>query len=354
MEQTAPKLDPGTVIRAILTVDRAVGGGQFSDVYAVRHRYMGMQALKVLKDGRSESARDEGLREAFTLSKLTCASIVRVFDCGTLPKSLGGNPYITMELINGPTLQQMLGGLEVIDLGYAYRIARQLIGGLCEAHRMTPPILHRDIKPSNMLVESRGKGVVRACIADFGLAVPLDTNLGLVPAAGTLAYRAPESFDGYEVPASDVYSLGLVLYELATGVMPILAHLDGVDMRNASTIRDLLLGVLSEKVEPVVHFRHAAHPAFDSLVMRCIAPDAASRFRDAVALMRFMECVLRAIEMDADPAAGIREALAIARRGEHAVRAAALLAKASDVDSKLRSAYAPMIQFLQDKETALP
>lgn len=352
MEHTAPKLEPGTVIRSILTVDRHVGEGQFSDVYAVRHRYMGMQALKVLKDGRSDAARDEGLREAFTLSKLTCESIVRVFDCGTLPKLLGGNPYITMELIGGPTLQQAVDGIGFVDLERVYAIAGQLIGGLCEAHRMAPPILHRDLKPSNVLLESRGKGVVRACIADFGLAVSLDTNLGLVPAAGTLAYRAPESFDGYEVPASDVYSLGLVLYELATGVMPILGRLDGVDLASASMIRDALASALSDRLEPVIHYRHAVHPAFDAMVMRCLAPEAGSRFCDAVVLKRFMESVLRAVQMDANPSTGIREAFAIARRSAHAGRAAQMLERASDVDAKLRSAYAPMIKLLREQESA--
>ncbi len=342
------------MIRSILTVDRPIGSGQFSDVYAVRHRYMGMQALKVLKDGRSESARDEGLREAFTLSKLTCPAIVRVFDCGALPKSLGGNPYITMELIGGQTLQEMASGFVAVELGRVYEIARQLVGGLHEAHRMSPPILHRDIKPSNILVEARPDGSWRACIGDFGLSVPLDPHLGLVPAAGTLAYRAPESFDGYEMPASDVYSLGLVLYELATGVMPVMQCLDGLDLGDEMRVRQTLVNALSSRLEPLAHYRHAIHPAFDAMVMRCLAPEMSERFRDAVELMRFMECCTRALKSDPDPAPRVREALAIARRGQHSAQAAQMLERAADVDSKLRTTYAPMIQFLRDGEVAVP
>lgn len=342
------------MIRSLLTIDRPIGRGQFSDVYAIRHRYMGMQALKVLRDGRTESAREDGLREAFTLSKLTCPSIVRVFDCGMLPKSLGGSPYITMEWIGGGTLHAMAAGFMTLELNAVYDIAHQLIGALREAHRMSPPILHRDIKPSNVLIERRSDSSWRACIGDFGLAVPLDVNLGLVPAAGTLAYRAPESFAGYEMPASDVYSLGLVLYELATGVMPVLLLLEGVNVGDDSRVRELLSGSLATQIEPLTHYRHAIHPAFDAMVMRCLAPDVSDRFCDAVDLMRFMECVLWAVKRDPEPSTSTREALAIARRGEFVTQSAEMLERATDADSKLRATYSPMIRYLRGTEGPVP
>jgi serine/threonine protein kinase len=214
------KLKPGTRIRDTYTVVRYVGSGRFADVYLVRHKYLGMQAMKLLVDAFDEEAGHEAFREAFVLSRITHPGIVRVFDANRTGLTDSDYPFITMEYVESGTLADMIdantfGLRPVVALDLGLQMAR----ALALAHAQPDPIVHRDIKPSNILVESSDRGLV-ARVADFGLAKAVDRFTDCVAAAGTLLYTAPESLKGFETPASDVFSLGLVLHELLTGVLP--------------------------------------------------------------------------------------------------------------------------------------
>lgn len=213
-------LEAGVRIRETYTVDRYLGSGRFADVYLVRHRYLGMQAMKLLVDAYDEQAGHEAFREAFVLSRITHPGIVRVFDANRAGLPACDNPYITMEYIESGTLADMIEvnafGLRTVP---ALDLGLQIANALAHAHRLEQPIVHRDIKPSNILIEGN-EARLTARVADFGLAKAVDRFTECVAAAGTLLYTAPESLRGFETPASDVFSLGLVLHELLTGVLP--------------------------------------------------------------------------------------------------------------------------------------
>lgn len=340
-------IPPGSRIRDTYTVDSHIASGAFSDVYKVRHRYMGMQAMKVLRDARSESDRAQGLYEAFQLARISHPSIVRVFDGNRLEKKWGGHAYVTMELLEGGTLRDLAAFDSQQLQASLLDAAEQLASALAHSHGMTPAIVHRDIKPTNVLIERRSGGRVEVRLADFGLAVPIDPELGIATAAGAVIYRAPESFDGFETQASDVYSFGLTMYEAATGVFPFKPALRDLP---TTTVGDLLRAIKGAHGQlPVApsYFRHVVHPAFDAIIMRCIAVDAAMRIPDGAALLPAVRAMKYAAESDPNPTEPIRAALQIAGNPAQSSAALASLGAALRTDSSRGPSYVQFLSFLR-------
>jgi tRNA A-37 threonylcarbamoyl transferase component Bud32 len=198
-----------------------VGQGGMGTVYKVRQRSLDRNAaLKILSlDARADPAFEERfVRESRTLAQLAHPNIVTVFDCG----KVGSLFYLVMEYVDGVNLREalrdgVLGAADSLD------ITRQICDALQYAH--DHGVVHRDIKPENILLDGRG----RVQIADFGLAkllskTPIDISLTATnQILGTYRYMAPEQI---ERPLSvdhrvDIYSLGVVLYELLTGELPL-------------------------------------------------------------------------------------------------------------------------------------
>jgi eukaryotic-like serine/threonine-protein kinase len=213
------KIPSGTRIRETYTVERYLGSGRFSDVYLVRHRYLGMQAMKVLVEEFEQEAGHEAFRESFVLSRITHPGVVRVYDANRTGFPGNDHPYITLEYVSGGTLAELIGSNPLgLSSTAAFSIMLQVAQAVSHAHRQEPAIVHRDLKPANILLETGDPPVVR--VADFGLAKAIDRLTNCVSAAGTLLYMSPESLRGFETTASDVYAMGLILYELLTGVLP--------------------------------------------------------------------------------------------------------------------------------------
>ena len=167
-------------------------------------------ALKFLPD---EAARDQGLLERFKnevriARRVSHPNVCRVYDVGDME----GHTFFTMEYVDGEDLASLLRRIGRLPEDKALDIARQLCAGLAAAH--TKGVLHRDLKPANIMLDGRGQVV----ITDFGLAGIADQIHGAEVRSGTPAYMAPEQLAGKEVSTrSDIYSLGLVLYEVFTG-----------------------------------------------------------------------------------------------------------------------------------------
>jgi serine/threonine protein kinase len=131
-----------------------------------------------------------------------------VYDVG----DIDARPFLTMEYIDGEDLASLLRRIGKLPAAKALEVARQLCAGLAAAH--DKGLLHRDLKPANVMIDGRGQ----ARITDFGLAAPAATGESPVDQAGTLAYMAPERFEGKPATVqSDLYALGLILYETYTG-----------------------------------------------------------------------------------------------------------------------------------------
>jgi serine/threonine protein kinase len=150
-------LEDGQIIRETYEMERFLGEGAFAEVYRVKHRFLGRQAMKVFKRvGMSLKEIEEMLGEAILLSQIGHPNIVRVFDANVLQSNRGICGYFTMENIPGGSLDKFWRshGTKIVPVETAVDLIKQVCRGIALAHREKPPIVHRDIKPQNILVVS--------------------------------------------------------------------------------------------------------------------------------------------------------------------------------------------------------
>jgi predicted Ser/Thr protein kinase len=202
---------PGRLLAGRYRIIALLGKGGMGEVYRADDLTLGQPvALKFLPD---EAARAQGLLERFKnevriARRVSHPNVCRVYDVGEVE----GHTFFTMEYVDGEDLASLLRRIGRLPEDKALDIARQLCAGLAAAH--TKGVLHRDLKPANIMLDGRGQVV----ITDFGLAGVADQIQGAEIRSGTPAYMAPEQLAGKEVSTrSDIYSLGLVLYEVFTG-----------------------------------------------------------------------------------------------------------------------------------------
>ncbi|HEY6768808.1 MAG TPA: serine/threonine-protein kinase [Candidatus Sulfotelmatobacter sp.] len=202
---------PGRLLAGRYRIIALLGKGGMGEVYRADDLTLGQAvALKFLPD---EAARDEGLLERFRnevriARRVSHPNVCRVYDVG----EVDGHTFFTMEYVDGEDLASLLRRIGRLPHDKALDIARQLCAGLAAAH--AKGVLHRDLKPANIMLDGRGQVVV----TDFGLAGVAGQIPGAEVRSGTPAYMAPEQLEGKEVSVrSDIFSLGLVLYEVFTG-----------------------------------------------------------------------------------------------------------------------------------------
>src|SRR5580658_2681011 len=202
---------PGRLLASRYRIIALLGKGGMGEVYRADDLTLGQPvALKFLPE---EASRDEGLLERFRnevriARRVSHPNVCRVYDVG----EVDGYSFFTMEYVDGEDLASLLRRIGRLPQDKALDIARQLCAGLAAAH--AKGVLHRDLKPANIMLDGRGQVV----ITDFGLAGVADDIRGNEIRSGTPAYMAPEQLAGKEVSTrSDIYALGLVLYEVFTG-----------------------------------------------------------------------------------------------------------------------------------------
>jgi serine/threonine protein kinase len=273
----------GSTVRDTYTILEKLGEGAFSEVFLVRHRFLGLQAMKVFKSNSLSPTSDQ-FREAFLLSKIAHPNIVRIFEANKISGSDGDRSYVTMEHAAGGTLHSFLSSRPLLSLEMVVRIQTQICAGLSAAHSQRPPIIHRDIKPQNILITS----VEEDCtvkVADFGLAKNIDPRLRMVSAAGTLLYMPPEGFHHYETPASDVYSAGIILYEMLTGTFPfpVVEYTSEQEFRLGLAKTRALIPRAPSTVRPSVP------RALDEVSLLALQPDIKKRFQSAVEFLSALD-----------------------------------------------------------------
>jgi len=252
---------PGTIIDGRYRVVGLLGRGGMGEVYRADDLKLGHSvALKFLPldVDRDRDRLERFLNEVRSALKVTHANVCRVHDVG----EIDGQHYLTMEYVDGEDLGSLLRRIGRLPRGKAIQIARQLCAGLAAAHEQG--ILHRDLKPANVMIDGRG----RAKITDFGLAGLAETFVGDEIRVGTPLYMAPEQSAGQEVSVrSDIYSLGLVLYELFTGHQAF----------EAATPAELKR--LREESTPTSpsHHVHDLDPVVERTILRCLETDPLGR-----------------------------------------------------------------------------
>src|SRR5215207_3973463 len=188
-----------------------------AEVFLAHDRILGRDlALKVLKEHYAKDAQFVGRfrREAISAAALNHPNVVQVYDQGRFED---GRYYIAMEHVPGGNLKDRIGRAGPLDPGEAARLASQIAEALRVAHERG--MVHRDIKPQNVLLDEAGE----AKVADFGIALATSTSStsGTNQVFGTPSYMSPEQAMGERVgPQSDLYSLGVVIYEMLAGSVP--------------------------------------------------------------------------------------------------------------------------------------
>ncbi len=208
----------GTILASRYRIIGLLGKGGMGEVYKAEDIKLGqMVALKFLPD-RMERDKDALARfhnEAKVARQVAHPNVCRVFDIG----EIDGRHFLSMEFINGDDLSSLLRRIDRFSYERAIEISRQLCIGLAAIHNQG--ILHRDFKPANVIVDGNGK----ARITDFGIAGLAEEIARESVRAGTPAYMSPEQITGKGVSVrSDIYSLGLVLYEIFTGKQAFTGH----------------------------------------------------------------------------------------------------------------------------------
>ncbi len=214
----------GSLVDGRYRVRSRVARGGMATVYtAVDERLERTVALKIIHPGQATDPRfvDRFTREAKTIARLTHPNVVAVYDQGRHE----GLPYLIMEFVRGRTLRDILNDSPRMNPSDALAVMEQMLAAIAAAHRSG--VVHRDVKPENVLIAEApgGTGLVDAVVkvADFGLARAVEASAddGDGQLLATVAYVAPELVtDGRADPRSDVYSVGIVLFEMLTGRVP--------------------------------------------------------------------------------------------------------------------------------------
>jgi tetratricopeptide (TPR) repeat protein/predicted Ser/Thr protein kinase len=203
-------------------------------------------------------------QELLLSSKVTHRNVIRIYDLGEAQ----GVKFITMEFLEGETLHQILKQRKKLEVAEAVDIMEQVASGLAAAHR--EGIIHRDLKPANIMLDRNGRVVVM----DFGLARTFSgdgmTRTGMM--LGTMEYMSPEQAQGMDVKASsDIFTVGLILYELLAGTTPFYAE---------SAIASLLMRT-QQRASPLVNVDKNIPGTLSNIVAKCLEKDPAKRYQSA-------------------------------------------------------------------------
>lgn len=262
-----------------------IGTGGMANVYKAKcHRLNRLVAIKILKSDLAENAdfRRRFRDESLAVAQLSHANIVSIYDVS----SSHGIDYIVMELIDGITLKQYMERRVHMDWREALHFITQIMRGLSHAH--SRGIIHRDIKPQNIMVLRDGS----VKVADFGIACLADAHQTLAQEAlGSVHYISPEQAKGERLDArSDIYSAGVVLYEMLTGRLPF----EG-DSAVSVAIQHLSSVPLNPReIDPEIP------EALELICMKAMNPDLNKRYQSADAMLADLEKFRKDPSVDLD------------------------------------------------------
>jgi len=245
-----------------------IGTGAHGRVARAHDSMIGrLVAIKLFpKELAKGEARDRFIQEARVIGQLSHPSIITLHDMGI--DEATQTPYLVMEFLDGQPLDRILEKGS-IPFSRACAWAAEVACALGAAHRKG--VIHGDVKPANMLITDDG----RVKLMDFGMARLASRDTGATPLLGTPAYWCPEQIMGKPQDArSDLFSLGVVLYEMVTGKRPF----------DADSLQGICSRVLSSTPLPPSHANPSVPTGFDAIVARCLAKDPAARYAPAEAL----------------------------------------------------------------------
>lgn len=275
-----PTLKKGEAIDDTYEVQFFIGEGAFGETYRVNHKFLGTQVLKLFKEKYvQETDISVVTKEARILSKITHPNIVRVFETNSFSKDDKEFYYLTMGFVSGETLGQLLARKKSLLVSLAISIQKDILAGLQCVQEQPSIIVHRDINPDNILI-SYDKDSPIGLIADFGLAQSIDQLSKLPGAAGRYPYFAPESFFGAYLPSSDVFSAGIVLYQMITG-----RHPWDYDLKSAGEdhekVTTAILSARKSKITKPSFYNAACTAELDRIILKALSKNLDKRYKSA-------------------------------------------------------------------------
>jgi serine/threonine protein kinase len=271
---------PGDLIAGKYRVERLIGQGGMGAVFAAQHEILLQRvALKLLlaQYAREPDSVARFLNEARAMARIQDEHVARVMDVGTLED---GTAYMVLEYLEGMDLAKLVESRGPLPLVEAIDYTVQALEALGAAHRIG--IVHRDIKPSNLFLTRRPNGSNSVKLLDFGIskgANPFEAQGSALTSTGAVMgspmYMSPEQVrNSKDVdPRTDIWSLGVVLYELLAGVPPF----------NGATLGEILASIIEAEVPPLAK-REDVPPAFEAVLLRCMARKPSQRFASVAEL----------------------------------------------------------------------
>ena len=277
----AMDLAPGQTFANRYRIEQVIGRGGMGVVYKANDTQLDeVVAIKTLPGDvmqRSPEDLERFKREIRLARKITHRNVLRTYDYGEAE----GVYFISMEFVRGYTLAELLteaAGRQMaprVSMG----ISRQICRGLQAAHEQG--IIHRDIKPQNVLIDAKGE----VKLMDFGIARMTETKDAMTQAGlivGTPHYMSPEQVQGRQLdPRSDVYSMGVLMYEMLAGRRPF----------ESTALTGVLTAHITEAPRPLLELRPEVGERISQIVMRCLAKDPKARYSDAGALLADLDAV---------------------------------------------------------------
>ena len=269
-----------TMVDGRYRAQRRLGSGGMAEVWCAEDEVLGRRVALKLMGGRfaeDPEFRERFRREAQAAAGLTHPNIVAIFD----RSEWDGTPYIAMELVDGRTLKELVTERGPLPPEIAISLTEQILRALGYAHRRG--IVHRDIKPQNVIIDGEGQ----AKVADFGIARAGETSEMTQAGAivGTMQYLSPEQAEGHPVDRrADLYSAGIVLYELLTGQVPF----DG------EAPISIAIKQINERPVPPRQLEPGIPPALEAVVLRALEKDPARRYQNAEEFIAALEQARRA------------------------------------------------------------
>src|SRR6266566_3939876 len=274
---------------------RQVGYGGMSTVFLAEDINLGRDvAVKVFwpRPGETKDFLRRFSREARVLAQLDHPNILPVYDYG----EQDGYAYLVMPYMAGGSLKDLLKVRQVLPPAEAIRLTTEALNALQYAHERG--LIHRDIKPGNMLFKADGKlmlcdfGLVKVFAAEGENKSPFETASETGPAiTGTPEYMPPEQIHGQPSPASDIYAIGIVLYEMLTGVRPF----------TSNSVMSVLMKQLNEQPRPLREINPRISPQLESAVLRALEKDPSRRYQRPIDFLQ----ALRRAEMPGDVAGSV-------------------------------------------------
>ena len=287
IETAREELAHGSLFASRYQIVEELGGGGMGRVYRAHDTKVGEEiAVKVIKP---EIAADKSTVERFKnelkiARKIVHKSVGRVYDLN----EDRGTYYITMEYVRGEDLKAFIRSSGQMAVGTSLRVARQVAEGLAEAHALG--VVHRDLKPSNIMIDRDGN----ARIMDFGIARLVGARgiTGGNMMVGTPEYMSPEQVEGEEAgPESDIYSLGVVLFEMLTGRVPF----------EGETPLSVAVKQKSEAPPDPRKLNPQIPPDLDRVILKCLEKDKERRYRSAADVLADLAGVEKSLPTTAQP-----------------------------------------------------